>query len=126
MLPKPNTSFYITVLLLAVVIVYIILSEHKLKSDGILLIATTTHWATSAKMGMDLKYEFYYKGKKITGANAFEPFRGNSEFENRHFPVIYYPGLGGSSELLIRPADFKRFNIPFPDSLAWVLKYLSD
>src|SRR3954471_7327152 len=120
MLPKPNTSFYLTVLLIVAVALFILVAESKLKSDGVLLNARTTHWASSAKMGMDLKYEFYYKGKKLVGANAFEPFRGNRDFENRYFPVIYYPGLGGHSQLLIRPGDFESFHLQFPDSLKWV------
>ena len=75
-------------------------------------------------MSMDLKYEFYYKGEKINGANAFEPFRGNPDFENKNFPVMYYPGLGGHTQLLIKPSDFKKFGLSFPDSLKWVLSYL--
>lgn len=123
---KPNTSFYVTLGLIAIVIIYILIDKRELHKHGILLNAKTTNWALSSYMGMDSKYEFYYKGKKIMGANAFEPFRGNRDFENRYFPVMYYPGLGGHNELLIRPSDFKKYNLPFPDSLKWVLPYLKD
>lgn len=124
MIPKPNTSFYITILLMAICFAFILIVKSRLKSNGILLNAKTTNWASGAKMSLDLKYEFYYKGEKIIGANAFGPFRGNPDFENRFFPVMYYPGLGGHSQLLIMPSDFKSFNLSFPDSLKWVLKYL--
>lgn len=120
-MPKPNTSFYVGLGIIIIVIAYIEVCEIELHKHGILLNAKTTNWALSSYMGMDLKYEFYYKGEKITGANAFEPFRGDPDFENRYFPVMYYPRWGGHSQLLIRPSDFKDFNIPFPDSLKWVL-----
>jgi hypothetical protein len=123
-MPKPNKSFYVTVLLIGICLAFILIAKHRLKSNGILLNAKTTNWASGANVSVDLKYEFYYKGKKIDGANGFEPFRGNRDFENRYFPVMYYPGMGGHSQLLVRPSDFKDFNLPFPDSLNWVLKYL--
>ena len=72
---------------------------------------------------MDLQYEFDYKGKKIVSNNPFEHIRGNRDFENRYFPVMYDSTLG-LSQLLVEPDNFQRFDIPFPDSLNWVLQYL--
>jgi hypothetical protein len=123
---KVNTSFYVTLVLIAFGIVYLVVSKRELLKHGILLNAKTTNWASGAKMSLDLKYEFYYKGKKINGASPFNTFRGNPDFENRSFPVMYYPGLGGHSQLLIEPEDFKKFDLPFPDSLKWVLPYLKE
>lgn len=73
-------------------------------------------------MGMELKYEFYYHGERIEADNSIEKIRGLREFENKYFPVIYDPKLG-QSELLIEPEEFRNYNIPFPDSLSWVIKY---
>jgi hypothetical protein len=45
------------------------------------------------------------------------------------FPVIYdtssnnYYQILGSQHILIFPENFKYYNIPYPDSLKWVLKY---
>jgi len=75
-------------------------------------------------MSVDLKYEFYYKGKKMVGNNATGSFIGNPEFEGKYFPVMYDPRLG-MSELLITPKDFKKHKMVFPDSLKWVLQYLN-
>jgi hypothetical protein len=122
---KANTPFYATIGLIAIVIIYILIVKRELHKQGILLNAKTTNWASGAKVSLDLKYEFYYNGKKIIGANAFNDFRGNLDFLNRFFPVMYYPGLGGNSQLLIGPEDFKEFYLPFPDSLKWVLPYLN-
>jgi hypothetical protein len=121
---KPNTSFYVTIVLIIILIIYLIVSKKELHKNGILLNAKTTNWAVGAEVSLDLKYEFYFNGEKIIGANAFEPFRGNSDFVGRWFPVMYLPSLGGHSQLLVRPSDFKTFNLPFPDSLNWVLPYL--
>ena len=104
-------------------ILFIAYIHNRLKSQGILLNAHTLEWGASAKMGMDLQYEFYYKGKKIIDNNATGVFRGNRDFENKYFPVMYDPTFG-ASELLMTPTDFEKFNISFPDSLNWVLPYL--
>jgi hypothetical protein len=121
---KPNTSFYVTIVLSITIIVFISISKYRLKSNGLLMNARTTSWASTPNVGMVLKYEFYFQGKWISGANSMEPFRGNPNFINRYFPVMYYPEMAGQSQLLVRPSDFKDFNISYPDSLKWVLPYL--
>lgn len=105
------------------ILAFIKYSDIRLTNNGILLNAKTIDWGVSANMGMDLNYEFYYKSKKIIGGNSFYKISGLHEFENKYFPVMYDPHLC-SSQLLIEPSDFKRYNLPFPDSLKWVLKYL--
>src|SRR5690606_5193877 len=116
-------------LIAVIVIVFLIflfikLSEVYLNRTAILLNAKTTEWVSGAKMGMSLQYEFCYEGKKIVGNNSFGKIRGNIDFEGRYFPVMYDP-IFRSSKLLIEPSDFKKFNLPFPDSLNWVLPYLN-
>ncbi len=104
-------------------VLFVIISQNRLSKNGILLQAHTLNWDISAKMGMTLRYEFYYNGNKIIGNNSFQKIRGLEDFENKNFPVIYNSKLG-SSQLLIEPSEFKRFNLSFPDSLNWVLPYL--
>ena len=99
-------------------------SDLMLTKNGVLLNAKTLQWGISAKMGMDLHYEFFYNRKRYTSNNTFYKIRGLREFENKYFPVMYDPKMG-SSQLLLYPLDFKRFNLPFPDSLKWVLQYLN-
>jgi len=125
-MPKPNMSFYITLLLIAIGIIYLVISNRTLHNNGILLNAKTLEWGSGSKMSLTLKYEFYYKGEKIIRSNAFGPIRGNDDFVGRYFPVMYSPNLGGQSQLLITPDDFIRFNLPYPDSLKWVLVYLKN
>jgi hypothetical protein len=52
-------------------------------------------------------------------------------FLGKTFPVIYDTTAAHSTYypfaayLLITPADFKKFNMAFPDSLHWVLKHIN-
>ena len=104
------------------IIVFIELRENSLAKNGILLPAHTLEWAGSSNMGMSLKYEFSYKGERKEGDKPIQKIRGLHEFEDKYFPVFYDPKLG-QSQILIDPEQFKRLNLPFPDSLSWGLKY---
>lgn len=104
------------------IIVFIELRENSLAKNGILLPAHTLEWAGSSNMEMSLKYEFSYKGERKEGDKPIQKIRGLHEFEDKYFPVFYDPKLG-QSQILIDPEQFKRLNLPFPDSLSWVLKY---
>lgn len=121
---KKNYVVLVTIILVFFgFVIWGIIADKKLESQGLLLNATTLEWASGAKMGMSLKYEFYYKEKKIISNNSFNKIRGLRNFENKNFPVMYDPQIG-SSQLLIEPSDFRRFNLRFPDSLSWILPYL--
>lgn len=116
-----KASLYGVIILFSIFLVYIFLSDVYLKKQGIILNAKTTNWGVVVK-GYDLNYEFYYNGEKKSGNNAVEKIRGLKEFENKYFPVIYDQKYG-ASQILIDPAMFKKYNVPFPDSLKWVLPY---
>jgi hypothetical protein len=103
-------------------IVFVEIRQISLSKNGVVVNAHTLDWAGSSYMGMTLKYEFVYKGEKEEGNNPIEKIRGLREFEDKYFPVFYDPKLG-QSQILIDPAKFKKFNVPFPDSLSWVLPY---
>lgn len=119
----------ITVIAIILVMIGIFLwgkyDDIMLEKRGVLINAKTNEWVIGAKMSLGLQYEFYYNGKKITSDNSFGSFSGNKHFENKYFPVIYNP-KSGSSQLLIEPSDFERFNLSFPDSLKWVLHYINN
>ena len=122
-LKKRKMTLIIIIVLFCLVLFFIEFAHYDLEKHGILLNAKTSEWILSTKMGMDLKYEFYYEGEKIISSNAFEKFRGNRDFEGKYFPVMYDPKFK-LSQLLIEPSDFKNCNLKFPDSLKWVLSYL--
>ena len=122
---KKKITLAVIIIVFLLIFLFIKFREFNLTNNGILLNAKTLEWAGSSKMGMDLKYEFYYMGEKKEDANAFPKIWGLHDFEGRYFPVMYDPKLG-MSQLLIEPSDFKRFNLPFPDSLKWVLPYFKE
>ena len=96
-----------------------------MREKGIVLNAWTIEWTFSSKGGRKLKYEFFHKGIKIIGYVPFSEANGNINFVHKYFPIIYEPE-SGYRDLLIEPKMFKEYNIPFPDSLKWVLPYVSD
>lgn len=95
----------------------------ELKENGVLLSAFTLDWKISTKAGYVLKYEFYYNKHKLIGFASSKDLKGNLSFENKYFPVLYDP-VHGHKELLMEPRIFKEYDIPFPDSLKWVLEFL--
>jgi hypothetical protein len=50
---------------------------------------------------------------------------GEIYFSNRWFPFVYKKDETSLNRILIEPSDFKKVNLPFPDSLNWVKKYVS-
>ncbi|MBN8832917.1 MAG: hypothetical protein J0H76_00930 [Sphingobacteriales bacterium] len=116
-----KASFYSVLILFLIFVALLFVSQRNLKTNGILLTATTTHWGVVVK-GYDLNYNFFYNGEKKTGNNSIDKIRGLKDFEGKYFPVIYDPKYG-ISQILIDPAEFKKYNVPFPDSLNWVLPY---
>ncbi len=120
------------VLISAIILIFIYLlikdrvfKPEELREKGIVLNAWTLEWVFSSKGGRHLKYEFFYKEKKIIGYEPFSKATGNINFVHKYFPVIYDP-QSENKELLIEPKSFTEYNIPFPDSLKWVLPYVSD
>ena len=57
-----------------------------------------------------------YKGREIELSSSTSIKRGNFDFVGKIFPAIYSPNTN-TLEVLIKPVDFEKFNIPFPDSL---------
>lgn len=127
-----NTKITNVVLLLGIVIFFIYVyvtnvyyRPKAIKNNGIVLNAWTLEWKFDSKGSRSLQYEFYYNTKKIIGYTTPRNNRGNINFVHSYFPVIY-DTIDGYKEILIDPKNFKRYNIAFPDSLKWVLKYFDD
>jgi len=119
---KSKMIVYIGFIVFLILAVFSTIGHCRLHTNGVLLNAHTLDWATGAKMEMTLKYEFYFHGEREIGNNPFKEIWGRQIFLDKYFPVIYDPKFG-ISELLIQPSDFKGFDLPFPDSLNWVLPY---
>ena len=76
--------------------------------------------------GNFIKYNFAYNGNTIySHGNAHKEYAPLKNFIiNKQFPVIYSTVNPNYNMILILPEDFKDYNVPFPDSLNWVLQYI--
>lgn len=109
------------VLLMVCAIMYNQLKTKELKKNGVLLNAQVKGISFVAKGSSMYKYSFYYDGsfflkESSTGIKKLNFIVG------RFFPVIFSPKTH-NCELLISPEDFSKFDLPFPDSLKWVIIY---
>ncbi len=120
---KNKITVFIIISFFMGLFVFVHYMDERVRQNGILLNATSTEWVTRVNMGMHLKYEFFYNGKKKVDEQGIKNVRGSREFIGKYFPVMYDPKFG-TSQLLVEPDDFKEFNLPYPDSLNWVLKYI--
>lgn len=117
-----NRIFFIAVFLIVIWMFYHQFSmENDLKKNGIIVNATITNVLSNYKNIPSFKYEFVYKNVKYikdnpTGIETYTFFIG------RKFPAIFSLRTG-TCELLMTPENFDKYNIPYPDSLQWVLQY---
>lgn len=74
---------------------------------------------------VNLKYQFQVNEQSIAETKVMGvPSIHNKVFLDRSFPVVYSKKNSRLNELLVLPKDFKKYNISYPDSLVWVMKYL--
>ena len=69
-------------------------------------------------------YQFNLNGFLFYGHHRGTwPNGGVDKFINKAFPVVYDSLNPNNSNMLMNDKDFIEYNIPFPDSLKWVLPY---
>lgn len=100
-----------------------ILSAKKIGS------AYITSLNSCTKCALTYNYVFRNNGIDYNGTSASSHhtdeyhYLGNTCL-HRSFPVVYDSLHPEISKILITPTDFKKYNIPFPDSLNWVKQYV--
>lgn len=103
------------------------LRNDRLSDNGIITSGTLlSHKYRIRARFEDIEYSFTYKGKQIKAKSTIHGIKGwplNEHFLYKKFPVIFLPSNPKLNEILITPDRFKRFNVPFPDSLNWVKQY---
>ena len=75
---------------------------------------------------VSIDYHFSVEGKVYRGGVSYSqllmPYKNFKLLENKSFPIAYNKKFGHMlSYILIFPKDYKEFNVPYPDSLKWVL-----
>lgn len=115
--------FWLSAILLFILLVIWNITNYnkELKKNGIILNAQIIDIVHIYRGSPNFKYNFFYNNK-IYIQEGGSGIRKKNLFIGKYFPVIFSP-KSKNSELLISPEDFEKFDIPFPDSLKWVLKY---
>ena len=76
------------------------------------------------------EYDYKIHGAAYMGEQLISEGLMKDSLLNNTFPVVYDTTAKRNrytpfpAYLLITPDDFKKFNMPFPDSLKWVKKYI--
>lgn len=92
------------------------------KSD--LTSGTVTNIENNIKLGTIVRYKFTVGGDEIDGRMSSPKFEPLSRLIlAKTFPVIYSKTSPDYNKMLILPEDYKDFNVAYPDSLRWVLRY---
>lgn len=87
---------------------------------------TVTGVDLKGRLGNFIEYHFSYDGNFFSSdGNAHKEYSSLRNFIiNKNFPVVFDSLNPNYNMILILPEDFKSYNIPFPDSLKWVLNYI--
>ena len=116
-------SIIAIVVTIAVFFIYHNLLWADLKYNGVIttgLLKSTSYHSKSSLT--DFEYSYKYNGKMYNSSFS----SGKMDYSNligKSFPVLVSK-LTNKSIMLITRSHFKKFNIPFPDSLNWVMQYV--
>lgn len=121
-----------TIPYIVIIIFIVILFKECKKNDALArnpMFATGTilHFSEDAKgSGGRITYVFKLEGKEYKNVRAYGNIYTSQgyNFVNKSFPVAYEKNNVGNNQLLISPKQFDEINLPFPDSLEWVRKYM--
>lgn len=95
-----------------------------LSHKGLALATVVGYSPHGAKTSDQFEYTFTISGMIFKGDHiGIWPNSNYKDFIGRQFVVIYDTLNPNNESMLISPRDFKRYNIPFPDSLKWVIPY---
>ncbi len=85
-----------------------------------------TNVELKGRLGNFVEYHFDFNRNTIySNGNAHNEYAPLKNFiVNKQFPVIFSSVNPNYNMILILPEDFKEYNVPFPDSLKWVLQYV--
>lgn len=119
-------SFIVCIIGLGLFIVLIIwrnANQNNLKKNGVLVEAQIIRVNLGGRTSGGFQCLITYKGEKKELSSPSSLVGGKFHFIGKTFPAMYLPDKN-ILEILITPRDFEEFNIPFPDSLNWVMPYV--
>lgn len=111
------------IILLILFIIARNLNQNDLKENGVIVQAKILRVNYGGKVSGGFDCLIDYKGKQTELPSSSSLKRNKFNFVGKTFPAMYLPS-NETLEVLIAPVDFEKFNIPFPDSLNWVMQYV--
>ena len=104
-------------------IIYRIIAQNDLKRNGIIVQAKILSVNFGGKASGGFQCLIKYKGDEKELPSPSSLANAKTYFIGKVFPAMYAHKTN-TLEILITPQDFEKFNIPFPDSLKWVMPYV--
>jgi hypothetical protein len=122
---KSLIGMLIMIILVIGVFVWRKVDQDDLKKNGILVPAKILRVNYGGKVSGGFECLINYNGEQKERPSISSLKSGRYNFVGKTFPGMYSPKTN-TLEILIAPVDFKKFDIPFPDSLKWVLEYITE
>ena len=97
-----------------------IVNDNEPKDDKVLVEAKIVSVIPGGKTNRNFDCLIEYKNKKKEMPGTSTISNDSCDVIGKTFPAMYSPNKN-ILEVLITPKDFEKFNIPFPDSLDWVI-----
>ena len=105
------------------IVVWRNINQDDLKEHGVLVSAKILRVNLGGKVSGGFHCLIKYNNEEIELPSSSSLKRNKFNFVGKTFPAMYLPS-NETLEVLIAPVDFEKFNIPFPDSLNWVMQYV--
>ena len=99
------------------------INQRNLKEHGVLVTAKILRVNYGGKVSGGFQCAINFKNKYLKLPSPSSLKRGKLDFIGKTFPAMFLP-TNETLEILITPVDFEKFNMPFPDSLKWVMEYV--
>ena len=101
--------------------------QSELKKNGVVINVRVVSWVTPSKGSSygSIYCDFVYKNEKYRLPSPTSYGWGLSSLIGKTFPALFSEKKK-IVRVLITPKDFKKYNIPFPDSLNWVIEKTSN
>lgn len=119
-------SLLIILLGMCLLIIFVISrnnNQQDLKRNGILVTSKIIGVNYGGKVSGGFQCSIEYQNKNIELSSPSSLKKNKFYFIGKTFPAMFLP-RNETLEILIAPVDFEKFNIPFPDSLNWVMQYV--
>jgi hypothetical protein len=123
---KDILGFILLLIFIYTLVIVIKRDDYKeYRRNGIVTTAKVIKADSDYKGRLEVTYVFTVNKISYQNRRVFSGIRLSAinPILNKYFPVVYLKGNYNKNQLLLSPYNFNKMQIPFPDSLTWILKY---